>query len=632
MAKTTTAGMDTHLTSQVTSLAMAVVITRTDGQKFRFTTGSESIDLDIGDGDGVQTYSASEGVGRSNLASDSELNVDNLDIVGVFNNQQLDETELRRGLFDFADFRIFVYNHQDTTDGIIKIFRGELGEVVTTPLGWFKVTLRSLVQVYSKETGEHYTKDCRADLGDIRCTVPLFPQPDPTDAFTRTFPASYIAPNTAYSLGDFVYIPEVLDPTDCSQIIMNFEGADAATSGPGFANIGTYAVNPTNNGAEIDTAQMPAGGDSTSSLLLQSANSEYLNWAHNSAFTLGSNPVTISAHIRLASLAANQTIAARYTATTTDREWILRVNSSNQIEFIVYQTGSTVDITLTGTTALTTGVDYHVAVVRKTNGDWVLFLDGGIEAGPTTPTANPFASDGDFRIGALESAGISQFFDGWIDSFEFLVGFARWEAAFTPPTGNLDPNTTPYNERPYSDFGDVIYEVTTAGTSPACIQSPDSTVGNTHAQGSATLTARHSWMRSCVVTAVGSNPRKEFTVTELTPNSGQAVGSWRTPSSLGFPDDWFNGGAVHFETGDNAGIAREVVDFIADDGVTITQDFIMFDAFPFPVQVGDELRVFPGCDKLNATCISKFNNGINFVGEPYVPGEDVLGQYPDARG
>ena len=47
--------------------------------------------------------------------------------------------------------------------------------------------------------------------------------------------------------------------------------------------------------------------------------------------------------------------------------------------------------------------------------------------------------------------------------------------------------------------------------------------------------------------------------------------------------------------------------------------------------IGDRLRLFAGCDKTNPICISKFNNGINFVGEPFVPGEDILGQYPDAR-
>ncbi len=395
MAKDTTAGMDTHLLSETTTLAMATVIERTDGVKFHLTTSSEDIAFDIGDGDGEQTYSAQEGVSRTNIESDAELNVDNLDIIGIFDNVLLKETELRRGLFDFADFKIFVFNHQDTTDGIIKIFRGQFGEVIVTKHDFFKVTVRSLVQVYSKQTGELYSKDCRADLGDIRCRVPvIFETDDPTNVNN---PVSDLIINTAYALGDFVTVP--------------------VTPGPG-----------------------------------------------------------------------------------------------------------------------------------------------------------PFI----------------------------------WE-----------------------DYGDRIYEVTIAGTTGGTIATPNQTIGGTHTQGSATMMANHSWMRFAEVTAVdGSNPRRIFTVTELTPTSGQAVGTNRLPSTLGFPDDWFNGGAALFEVGNNAGRALEVRDFTEGVGSQVIE---LISDMPFDVVIGDKLRIFPGCDKTNAICISKFNSGITFVGEPYVPGEDIMGQYPDAR-
>jgi uncharacterized phage protein (TIGR02218 family) len=40
---------------------------------------------------------------------------------------------------------------------------------------------------------------------------------------------------------------------------------------------------------------------------------------------------------------------------------------------------------------------------------------------------------------------------------------------------------------------------------------------------------------------------------------------------------------------------------------------------PFAVNAGDTFTVYPGCDKLQATCNTKFSNLINFGGEPYVP-------------
>jgi hypothetical protein len=626
MAKTTTAGMDAHLALETTTLAMAALITRTDGQKFRVTTSSESITLDIGDGDGEQVYSAEEGVSRTNIESDAELNVDNLDIVGIFDNVMLQETELRRGLFDFADFQIFVFNWADTTDGIIKIFRGQFGEVIVTKQDFFQVQVRSMVQVYSKETGETYSKDCRADLGDIRCRVPLFwDSEEPANKTDRTFPASHIAPNVAYELGDFVTVPTAPSPNDCAIIQMNFEGADGATSGPGFVNQGTH-TDPTLIGTpEIDTAQLPAGGDSTSSMLFDGS-TDGLSFLDAGVLDFGSNEVTIHGHFRLNSTGTDQTLASKHQPTGDQRAWRLRVLSSNVLEFDVHDDGLvTPDITLTGGTTILANTDYHVAVVRKTNGDWEMFLDGVSEAGPTTPTGDVFNSTSSIHLG-VGAGGAVDFLDGWLDSWEIINGFPRWETGFTAPTGNLS-NVNP--TLIWEDYGDRMYEVTTAGTSGPCVATPDETITNTHNQGTAVLTANHSWMRFAEVTAVdGSEPRRIFTVTELTPVTGEAVGANRLPSALGFPDDWFNGGGCYFEGGNNAGRSLEVRDFTEGAGSQIIE---LISDLPFDVVIGDKLRIFPGCDKTNPICISKFNSGITFVGEPYVPGEDVLGQYPDAR-
>jgi uncharacterized phage protein (TIGR02218 family) len=40
---------------------------------------------------------------------------------------------------------------------------------------------------------------------------------------------------------------------------------------------------------------------------------------------------------------------------------------------------------------------------------------------------------------------------------------------------------------------------------------------------------------------------------------------------------------------------------------------------PFQVNAGDTFTAYPGCDKLQSTCLNKFNNLINFGGFPYVP-------------
>lgn len=48
------------------------------------------------------------------------------------------------------------------------------------------------------------------------------------------------------------------------------------------------------------------------------------------------------------------------------------------------------------------------------------------------------------------------------------------------------------------------------------------------------------------------------------------------------------------------------------------------------VEPGAILSLREGCDKRFATCVSRFNNGANFRGEPHVPGNDLLTRYPGA--
>ncbi|MGI8942626.1 MAG: DUF2163 domain-containing protein [Qipengyuania sp.] len=49
------------------------------------------------------------------------------------------------------------------------------------------------------------------------------------------------------------------------------------------------------------------------------------------------------------------------------------------------------------------------------------------------------------------------------------------------------------------------------------------------------------------------------------------------------------------------------------------------------VQIGQNALLREGCDHTIATCASRFGNAVNFQGEPYLPGNDMLFQYPVPR-
>jgi uncharacterized phage protein (TIGR02218 family) len=92
------------------------------------------------------------------------------------------------------------------------------------------------------------------------------------------------------------------------------------------------------------------------------------------------------------------------------------------------------------------------------------------------------------------------------------------------------------------------------------------------------------------------------------------------------PDGWFNGGALTFTSGQNAGRTIEVKSWTAATG-----RFELFLAVGYAIAAGDTFSVYPGCDKRLDTCDLRFNNVLNFRGEPYVPGLDAMMRHPDAR-
>lgn len=84
-------------------------------------------------------------------------------------------------------------------------------------------------------------------------------------------------------------------------------------------------------------------------------------------------------------------------------------------------------------------------------------------------------------------------------------------------------------------------------------------------------------------------------------------------------DDWFGEGELTFLAGPNAGISAKVKTFIA--GGTFTLALPVLGA----VAVGNTYRVIAGCRKrLEEDCLTKYNNILNFIGEPHRKGLNDL--------
>jgi uncharacterized phage protein (TIGR02218 family) len=97
-------------------------------------------------------------------------------------------------------------------------------------------------------------------------------------------------------------------------------------------------------------------------------------------------------------------------------------------------------------------------------------------------------------------------------------------------------------------------------------------------------------------------------------NSSAAAGSTRLviQSTLAQAAGYFDLGIVTFTSGPNTGVSRTVKSF-AGGVLTLVYPFASTPA------VGNTFTAYPGCDKLQATCLNKFANLANFRGFPYVP-------------
>jgi uncharacterized phage protein (TIGR02218 family) len=85
---------------------------------------------------------------------------------------------------------------------------------------------------------------------------------------------------------------------------------------------------------------------------------------------------------------------------------------------------------------------------------------------------------------------------------------------------------------------------------------------------------------------------------------------------------YFTFGRLTWTSGANAGYSMEIKTHAAAGLMTMQLPM------PYALTVGDAYSLQPGCDKLLATCKVKFNNVLNFRGEPHVPGTDRLFRGP----
>lgn len=88
------------------------------------------------------------------------------------------------------------------------------------------------------------------------------------------------------------------------------------------------------------------------------------------------------------------------------------------------------------------------------------------------------------------------------------------------------------------------------------------------------------------------------------------------------PDyNMLNFGFVTITSGLNNSFRKSIKSLTINSPSSGLSTIQLWDSFPYTLNASDPLIITPGCSKLLADCNSYYSNGINYGGQPYVPGE-----------
>lgn len=166
MPRALSGGLLDHLNSGSTTLSACFRIDRRDGATIAFTNADVEIVHE-----GI-LYKPVRSASRSAVESSSDMRINNIELIGVVDVDEITENDIRGGLYDGAAVKYFLINYEDTTQGVIHMLVGTIGRIVLRD-GLWVAEMRSLMQFLQKRLLRTYGPSCDADLGDARCGFDL---------------------------------------------------------------------------------------------------------------------------------------------------------------------------------------------------------------------------------------------------------------------------------------------------------------------------------------------------------------------------------------------------------------------------------------------------------------------------
>jgi uncharacterized phage protein (TIGR02218 family) len=169
MAGLPAAPLGDALSADLTYLALCWRIVRRDGCALGFTTHDRPL-LVAG-----LRYESAPGMAPSAVISTDGLDVDTMDVTGALSSGSINARDLLDGRFDNASVALFLVDWRNPDAGQQPLAGGTIG---TVEAGFgadsaFTATLRGPTALLAAPRVETYSPECRAELGDWRCRLPM---------------------------------------------------------------------------------------------------------------------------------------------------------------------------------------------------------------------------------------------------------------------------------------------------------------------------------------------------------------------------------------------------------------------------------------------------------------------------
>ena len=211
-------------------------------------------------------------------------------------------------------------------------------------------------------------------------------------------------------------------------LLLHGNGTDASTTFTDSSS-NTHTVTAAGN-AQLDTAQKKWG---TASLLFDGTG-DYATVPDDATLNLTTGDFTIECWVRMNSIGATDTLLSKATGSGNAQYRLYFDAGNNWFGFEATNAANTDQLFIVYEDVVSTGVWYHVAVVRNGN-VFTIYQDG--VAGDSTTWANTLlTSTATLAIGGNNDGSAS--LNGWLDDVRITKGVARYTSGFTPPTAEFE--------------------------------------------------------------------------------------------------------------------------------------------------------------------------------------------------